>query len=231
MRTISDFMREDFEKIEGWCSGHLFDYCSVIDAHHQQQGVKGGVAEIGVHHGKFFILLNWLAHEGEQSYAVDIFDAQELNIDNSGCGSLDAFKDNLAQYDKHRGKNVSIIAQDSTTFPLADVMQEPVRFFSVDGGHTVEHTISDLNLAHRLLAPQGVVILDDVSNPHWLGVIEGCMRFLDRRPTLVPFAVGQNKLLMANLSYVDTYREMFRTSGFCTKEDVLFCGYKIIALH
>jgi predicted O-methyltransferase YrrM len=44
-----------------------------------------------------------------------------------------------------------------------------MRFISIDGGHTPEHTVSDLNLACRLINNQGVVILDDVLHHPWPG--------------------------------------------------------------
>ena len=43
------------------------------------------VAEIGVHHGqRFFIALCLLRRPGERALAIDIFDDQHLNVDNSG---------------------------------------------------------------------------------------------------------------------------------------------------
>lgn len=224
-------MKNDFEMIEGWCSGYMQQYSQLIDAYHKDENVNGGIAEIGVHHGKFFILLNWLTEKNEESYAIDLFDDQHLNIDQSGCGSLEIFKKNLLEFDKHQGNNVNIVIADSTTYPLEKDILKPVRIFSVDGGHTVEHTLSDLKLAHKLIHKQGVVILDDITNMHWLGVIEGCIRFLEQKPTLVPFAIGQNKMFLCNLSYADSYKNIFKNSGYSSKDDVMLCGHKIIALH
>ena len=206
------------------------DYCTLIHNHQQVRHVKGAIAEIGVHHGLFFTLLNTLTHNDEHAYAFDVFSKQELNIDQSGWGSKQHFEDNLKKYCRHEGKNVTIVECDSTTTDLTDHIKEKVRLFSVDGGHTVEHTISDLRQAHKVLHPEGVVILDDMPNIHWLGVIEGCIRFLQERPTLVPFAIGHNKAFLCNMSYVEVYKQLFRDTEFVTKDDVEFVGHKILAV-
>ena len=108
----------------------------------------------------------------------------------------------MLKYDLHKGNNVKIISGDSTDpkLNLVDTIGKgAIRFVSIDGGHTVEHTINDLKIAAELINNQGVVILDDILNHHWLGVIEGAISYLNTSPTLIPFAIGHNKLFLANL--------------------------------
>lgn len=227
---LDKYMSSGFDAVEGWCSPNLSDICKLIDTHQQERGVTGGIAEIGVHHGRFFILLNALTKPGETSFAIDIFDDQSLNIDYSGLGSKSIFLSNLDKHDRHAGNNVVLIAADSTTTQLAALIKPPVRIFSVDGGHTAEHTIADLKSAQSASHAEGVVILDDILNTHWLGVIEGCMHFLLSRPTLVPFAIGHNKLLMSNLSHAERYATLFRNSSLASKPRVRFMGWDLVAL-
>ena len=78
--------------------------------------------------------------------------------------------------------------------------ERPVRLFSVDGVHTVEHMPSRLVLAYLCIAPANVIILADILNVHWLGVTEGAVRFLMQRPMLMPFAIGHEQLLLVNLA-------------------------------
>lgn len=227
---LDNYMATGFDAVEGWCSPRLADFCKLIDSHQRERGVRGGVAEIGVHHGRFFMLLNSLTEADEPSWAIDVFDDQTLNIDSSGRGSKGRFVDNMEKYDRHAGKNVTAVSADSTTTLLSEVVTTPVRIFSVDGGHTAEHTISDLKAAQTVLHPEGVVILDDILHPHWLGVIEGCILFMQSRPTLVPFAVGHNKMLFANLSHAGRYATLFRNSPLKTKASVRFMGWDLVAL-
>jgi hypothetical protein len=229
-RDLETFRNEGFEQIEGWCSSSLFPICTLIDELQRTRDVKGGACEIGIHHGKFFLLLNQFVDADQTSYAVDLFDQQEFNIDYSGQGSLTTFRQNIAAFDRHEGKNIEIISADSTDGSLEQrIKPGAIRLFSVDGGHTAEHTISDLQLANRLIAPGGVVIMDDILNQGWLGVIEGVIKYLMQSPTLVPFAIGHNKLLMAKLSYYQAYFEAFQASELNTKI-VHLLGRPIVAL-
>jgi hypothetical protein len=227
---LQHYYENGFPHVQGWCLEDLFKTINLLDE--SDINKKGGVLEIGVHHGKFFILLNQIVTSEFNSYAVDVFDNQELNIDKSGLGSLEIFKSNLENYDRHNGKNTKIIKGDSTD-PSLDLKKliglGSLRFISIDGGHTVEHTVADLILSNELINNQGVVILDDILNYHWLGVIEGVGRFLDKRPTLVPFAIGHNKLYLAKLTYRDFYFNLFAKSGLGTKI-VPFYGCNIVAL-
>ena len=66
-----------------------------IDDLQAELGVSGALAEVGVYHGKSFAPLALLRRPGETCVAVDCFDAQEHNVDESGVGSRDAFLRNL----------------------------------------------------------------------------------------------------------------------------------------
>jgi hypothetical protein len=54
-------------------------------------GITGNVAEIGVHHGRLFILLYLLTSPDERALAVDLFSGQERNIGSSGHGGPGTF--------------------------------------------------------------------------------------------------------------------------------------------
>ena len=63
-----------------------------------EMGIAGHVAEIGVHHGRSFILLALLARAGEKAVAIDVFEQQELNVDRSGRGDLAQLRENVARF-------------------------------------------------------------------------------------------------------------------------------------
>jgi hypothetical protein len=192
----------------------------------------GGVMEIGVHHGQFYMMLNALTKITDQSYAVDVFENQSLNIDRSGNGSKELFQANLKNVDVHKGQNTCVIQGDSTDTKLElvkNIGPGTLRFISIDGGHTANHTINDLKLANELISNEGVVILDDITHYFWLGVMEGTVKFLQNSPTLVPFAIGQNKLYLSKLSYQDYYYELVKNSGLGKKSQHFF-GHNLIAI-
>ena len=90
---LSNYFNGGFKKVNGWCSDNLFNIIEILDGCTINK--EGGIAEIGVHHGKFFLLLNSITEERFKSFAIDLFGAQHLNIDFSGRGDLEIFKTNF----------------------------------------------------------------------------------------------------------------------------------------
>jgi hypothetical protein len=229
--ALKEYQARGFPNVQGWCSEALFEIVDFLNSLKINQG--GGVCEIGVHHGKFYLLLNQVTKEEDSSFAIDLFEDQSLNIDKSGSGSADALRANLNLYDVHQGRNTTLIRADSTdTHAVGELLKKidrgSIRFFSIDGGHTVRHTINDLNLANLLTKNSGVVVLDDILNHHWLGVLEGAVKFLLLEPTLIPFAIGYNKLFLCKLSYYEQYFSAFEQ--FSLKRKVVdFLGNRLVA--
>lgn len=228
---LKAYCETGFKAVEGWCMSTIFPIIDLLGS--VDFNKNGGCFEIGVHHGKFYIMLNCLVEEQFQSYAVDLFDDQHLNVDRSGRGSLLSFKSNLEKYDRYAGKNTRIICGDSTDNRVIKNIEQTVgllRFVSIDGGHTAEHTVSDLVLANSIVSNEGVVILDDILNRHWLGVLDGAVTFIRRQPTLVPFAIGHNKLFFCKISYRAAYLRAVSEAGLNVKT-VDFFSHRIAALH
>lgn len=229
----SEFQTNAFPKIYGWVMPEMLPVVYFCDQLHQELPARGGALEIGIQHGKFFIALNQLCEPDEPSLAIDLFDSQQLNIDRSGSGSLDAFKDNLRKYCRHQGKNVRILSADSTTVTASAILSQlkmKPRLFSIDGGHTAEHTLNDLKLANDCVSDAGFVFVDDILNHHWIGVFEGVARFVSQSPTLVPLALGFNKMVMCRLSYHSYFLEKFSNFDHAYKK-VEFYGKSLIALE
>jgi hypothetical protein len=220
-----EYYKKNFDSVDGWCNRKLFNVIDTL----AECGInrKGGIAEIGVHHGKFYIMLNHTTDALDTSYAIDVFGMQHLNIDKSGLGNRFAFERNLKDLDKHRGENTRIFEMDSLSL-TNQIPDSSLRFISVDGGHTVEHTMYDLKLAERLVANEGVVILDDIMGEYWCGVTEGYIKYALTYPSLVPFAMGLNKLFLCKLSHQEHYLKIMQTLS--TKQ-TKFVGYPIIIVE
>jgi hypothetical protein len=226
------YLENKFHSIHGYA---IPEQGYVID-HIDQSGINktGGVAEIGIEHGRFYILLNQLTESHEQSYAIDIFENQNLNSDNSGSGSRSMFEHNLLTSDKHQGVNTKIIQGDSTdsSLNLVDIIgKSKLKFISVDGGHTAQHVVNDLKIANEVITNEGVVIVDDILHPCWLTVLEGVLAFLNTKPTLVPFAICRNKLYMCKITYHKFYVEhMMKFSHRDNSAPKTFFGYDIVPI-
>lgn len=229
-KYIENYVNNGFNNVEGWCNERVAEIVDYFDS--LPLNKEGGACEIGIHHGKLFLLLNQAIEEKHKSYAVDVFDLQHLNIDNSGQGRKDMFADNIIKYDRHKGNNIILLEEDSTD--SKNIMRKTIpagslRFMSVDGGHTVEHTINDLNIASELIHNEGIVIIDDITNHWWMSVIEGVCKYMLTYPTLIPFAAGNNKMYFSKMSWHGYYYKQMNESRFGTKETKFF-GHGLISL-
>jgi hypothetical protein len=193
--------------VNGWLVPEMLEILAAVDSAQRAKNVSGAVAEIGVHHGRFFIGLNLLRRQDERSVAIDIFGDQELNLDKSGKGDLAVFRRNVQRWSSSDG--VAIHQGDSTALTaeqLLELAHEDIRLFSVDGGHTDAIVFSDMNLAGATVATGGVVFADDVYNQEWPGVMSGTLRYLNHGGQLVPFAIGFNKVLFSYPEFAEYYR-------------------------
>lgn len=210
--TPSQYVKDIMPRVEGWLTELSARIVIATSELQVGLGVTGSVAEIGVHQGRLFILLDLLRRSGDRALAIDVFDKEELNIDRSGKGDRVAFARNLASVGREID-DVRVIADSSFNVSSTDIQSliGPVRLFSVDGGHTSELARNDLFLANDSLARGGVAFVDDVFNWMWPGVSEGLSRCLnDEAFELVPLALTEEKLLMTHGDFVDEYSRGLR---------------------
>lgn len=209
MISVERYVSVTSQTIEGWLSNE--SVVLVRAAATAQGDLPGSVGEIGVHHGKLFILLCLLAPRSRY-FAIDVFEAQELNVDGSGRGDREVFERNLRRCGIEASA-VDIISSSSTDVTAEELSEisGPVRLFSVDGGHTTNIVLSDLLLAEAVLADGGIVILDDAFNSSWPGVAAALGRYLLGEGRLVPFAVSPEKVLLTQPRFQHQYCEAVRT--------------------
>lgn len=196
--------------VEGWLRQPGLILIDTIDRLQREQAITGHVAEIGVHHGRLFILLSMLRRDDENAVALDLFENQHLNVDASGMGDRGRFMANLRKWDP-RWRDVRIETANSWDIDgakLRALAGGPLRLVSVDGGHTAELTFHDLTTAVDSLAPGGVVILDDCFNEIFPAVAQGAQEFFRQRSDVTPFVAAGNKTLISQIEYADTYREV-----------------------
>ncbi|BDX33840.1 hypothetical protein TUM20985_43870 [Mycobacterium antarcticum] len=220
-------------RVGGYTEGPVFDMVKVLDAAQRSDGIGGSVVEIGVHHGRLLIGMHLLQRPSENSVAIDLFDDQELNVDQSGLGDFDKFQQNLQKWSK---RPVVVHQGDSTQLHPGDVAEMTgTRLFSVDGGHTSGIVRSDMTLAAGCLCPGGIVIADDVFNQQWPDVCVGTLDYLRGGGTLVPFGIGYNKTLFTQPEFAARYRAAL-VKGFAksrltaTFPERSFDGHEVVIL-
>lgn len=204
LELLDRYVTEGSPTIDGWVEPDIWPLVATLHALQTELQVAGPALEIGVHHGKFLLGLEQLIDQGEKVIGIDIFGNQHLNVDASGSGDRQAFDANVAKYAANPDRVLAWSA-DSMALGAAEVLRAAsdrrFRLISIDGGHTPEHTQSDLGLAEQMLAPGGLVFLDDYYNADWPGVHEGFIRYLWSAPRLVPLATYANKMILCSLSW------------------------------
>lgn len=228
MRSALEFyMGKGHKKVEGWLSKIALKVIVEISEIQNNENIKGPVCEIGVHHGRLFILLHLLTNEQELSVAWDIFENQEQNPHYSGHGDIDALKANLRRYDCNLDR-IKINTANSLNLTPQGIIREcngRPRLFSIDGGHTAEVTYNDLNLAGQSICKHGIIILDDFFNEAWPGVAEGACRYMMEKPGLHPITILGNKIMFTDSEesakmYIN--RLNFTYPGYIRKHSVFF---------
>ncbi len=194
----ADYLRHGISRIKGWLNPSTAVYLSALEVLQRRGGPAGDVCEIGIHHGLSFLCLALGMPSGQRAVAIDVF-GDEGNVDLSGQGDRRIFERNLARHGAHRSAIDIIQASSLDLDALGFTAQgRRLRFISIDGGHTAEITQNDLRVAERTLVEGGLVALDDVLNPSWLGVVTGLFRYWSEGGTLVPAVMVPGKLILGS---------------------------------
>ncbi len=165
---MSGYLRRDFFKVDGntsYFDGELFEFLLLTQS---ESGIHGGMAEIGVHHGRSFFILAKARLAHERALAIDVFEDDAMYHDPRGLGRGIRFKQNCERL-KIVLTQDEVFAGLSTAIGPAEIRRRvgAVRFFSVDGGHRYDDVRHDLSLAADSLAPGGIIVADDFMNPQW----------------------------------------------------------------
>jgi hypothetical protein len=197
--------------VSGWLSKFSAEAIVAISEFQNERDFQGAVAEIGVHHGKLFLLAYLTTKQDEPALAIDVFGLQHLNTDKSGCGNKTIF---LRQLRKWAGDTdgVELIEDSSLNVATEDVLEKvgKIRFFSIDGSHTEEATTHDLRLAESVMTEEGVIALDDCFSEFWPEVSAAVARYLMGNPAFVPFAMTPGKVYLCRTHLKSTYQTMLR---------------------
>jgi tetratricopeptide (TPR) repeat protein len=199
-----------FNTINGNCDRETLHRINQFHELQIEREIVGDLVEIGVYHGRLFIMLALLARPQERAIAIDVFDV-ERNYDSSGGSTtLEIVKKNYSEFVGDPSE-FHYIAKDSLFLTSEAIKKEfttgNARVVSIDGAHGYLHTEHDMRLAESVLAPGGVVMVDDITNSGWPGVMEGVARYflLGSERRLLPFMMSLNKLWSTTCDYHKLY--------------------------
>ncbi len=232
--SVSRYVAHGRRRVAGWFSRIDAEIVSTIMLSQTSRNVKGDALEIGVHHGKTFILLKLCLHDGETAIAVDVFENQELNVGGrSGKGDRDRLEYNLKRF-ADGTVNTDIITTSSLDLNQSELKARTsgLRFASIDGGHWYEAVLNDLRLAAHCAGGDCVIAIDDFFNPDFPEVSAAYYAWLQDKPDFGPLCVSSGKLYVcrpnAKMQYFDALSKN-KYISFYRKKNVKFMQQEILA--
>lgn len=206
--SLADYVSRSMKSVQGFLSSLDADVIQALLLHQREAGIAGNLCEIGVHHGRLFLMLALARQNSERALAIDLFEDDPMNANTDHAGRDGALLKNA----RRLGINLSpeeVLKASSLDLAPADLVARttgPIRFFSVDGGHLYQHVANDLRLAEQTLSPDGIIAVDDFFNIGWTDVSFATYDFLRETAGVVPFAVTPTKLYLTTSSAAEKYK-------------------------
>jgi hypothetical protein len=96
-----------------------------------------------------------------------------------------------------------------------------VRMFHIDGDHSRKALTADLELATSVIAPGGLIVLDDMLHPGYPTLMVAVQQYLERHPEMTVLAIIDRETIVAATKFV-----LCRADWFKRYEDVMLEAFK-----
>jgi predicted O-methyltransferase YrrM len=168
--------------------------------------VGGPIAEIGTFEGRFFIAMAHALRPGETALGIDLFDWPNPEV-------IDRFQANCARHGVPRDRYITW-KTDSRTLAAHDLLAKlggrRVRLFHVDGEHSRHALTRDLALATSVLAPGGLIVLDDMLHPGYPTLMVAVQQYLEAHPEMCVLCIIDRETIVAATKFVLCERDWFK---------------------
>lgn len=231
--SVKKFIFHNLPKITGYLDPQDALVFATLVEGQQRSRITGGIAEIGVYFGRSYYLLRTVSSPETNIVAVDIFDSNAIGSDSD---QYSTFLQNGRRLQMPVDENL-VITADSTTLSPAEIVERcgPVRFFSIDGGHSLDDVKADSNLASACLSDDGIIAFDDAHNPRWPEVTIGVSDFIRRNEgKFSVLAFTRFKAYVCRVQHQSFYRDVVMNApnlACLDKEEVEYLGSKAIFLQ
>lgn len=210
---LQSYVESGFRTVNGMTSGIAMKVMADVLSHQNASGITGPLVEIGSFEGRTFVLLAKLAC-GSLVATIDSFRHPDAN-------QIERFRSTLDLFQVDRQTVVEMKATSLNISPpmLMEKIKTKARFFHIDGGHRYADVMHDLILANACLKEDGVLCLDDVLHPYYIGLTLAVHDFLRATPALKVFAmvdresiVAASKYLVCHEKHFERYRSLVETT-------------------
>jgi Methyltransferase domain len=228
---LQDYVVHSMPKVQGYLTRLDANIIASLLSCQSENNIRGHLCEVGVHHGRLFLMLALARRGDERALAIDLFEDDAINSSSKHAGRDTALFSNA----RRLGIDLSeqeIFKTSSLDINAADVLRRTtgcIRFFSIDGCHFYDGVENDLRLAEQTVASDGIIAIDDFFNAHWADVSFATSDFLRRTPALVPFAIS-SKLYLAAPAVSEKYQSaLCKRLGSTRIDRVQIMGRSVLA--
>lgn len=182
------------QSIEGMMSPFSMQVMDSLLEMQEQAGAGGHLVEFGVYKGKSAAIL---AHRRKANERLILVDIEKYVTDQTLAafpGPSEFFQCSSEDFERK--------------FQGAGGLAGLVRFLHVDSSHAYRTTFAEMGLANRLLAPHGVVCLDDFANLNYSQILPAVYKYLfTQRTDLTVFLVTNEKCYLCRRPYFAHYAQ------------------------
>ncbi len=169
-------------------------------------GIVGPVAEIGTFEGRYFIAMAHALQPGETALGIDLFDWPNPEV-------IERFHANCTRHGIPETNRITWKA-DSRTLDAGELLAKlggrKLRLFHIDGEHSRHALTRDLALATKVLAPAGLIVLDDMLHPGYPTLMVAVQHYLETNPEMCVLAVIDRESIVAATKFVLCRRDWFK---------------------
>ena len=169
MKRFDEYMKH-FSEVEGWFQTPAIAIWDSLLSYQEGQRISGNMIEIVVWKGKSAALAALHCQPGEECVFVDAM-------------PLDAAKATISQVLPQATCHYLLEqSQFLARHPFVSQGTRSFRWIHVDGEHTGQSVINDLEIADHLLSDRGIAVFDDFFSPGYPQVTQAIFQFLATRP-------------------------------------------------
>jgi len=187
-------------RVRGYLGAEAVYLIAMCDEIQRTNGVTGSLFEIGTFYGRSLVVLAAAARPDERIGFCEIGServqaAKKMLLQTLGPGVADSVR------------SYELASRQLTRDDLAPMC----RLIHIDGSHESEDVLHDLQLCEAALDARGIVIMDDVFNESYPGVVDGLYRFqAAANGVLVPVIQGFGKTVLCRADQRAMYFNWFR---------------------
>jgi predicted O-methyltransferase YrrM len=196
--ALDAFLAGPYLRIRGMSSRFAAAICGHLLRRQTALGIAGDLLEIGTFEGRFFVAMAMLLAPGEHALGIDVFTWPTPRVYNRFLANCATAGLDPQSYTAWKVNTGTITADDLR----GKLRAGAARFVHVDGEHNAECLTQDLELAHAVLHPDGVMVIDDMLHPGYPTLITTVLDYLGRHPEIRVLCIIDRESITAAAKFV-----------------------------